>query len=99
MISTRQQCVRALHQRRRLKMFGLREAILVTSHIFLTNSVVGDGVEETLPEVLPELLRIEPSPPLVFGILTQPFYEDEGDMYDEHDNREGQFEKERDYNH
>jgi len=80
-------------------MFGLREAILVTSHIFLTNSVVGDGVEETLPEVLPELLRIEPSPPLVFGILTQPFHEDEGDIYDEHDNREGQFEKEKDYNH
>ena len=65
-------------------MFRLQQMFLVTLLIFLVNSVNGDSVEETLSTASPKSLPMPTSSPLlVFGILTQPFYEDISDVHGE----------------
>jgi gamma-glutamyl hydrolase len=69
-------------------MFRPQQVFLVTLLILLAYSVDGDSVEETLSTALPKSLpKPTSSPLLVFGILTQPFYEDESEVHGENGDR------------
>lgn len=65
--------------------------------IFIANVLDGKSVAETLYTTSPEpLLKTKSSPLLVFGILSQPLYEDESDGHGDHITHTDQ---DVDYNH